>query len=348
MKRPNWRAACCVTALIFATAGALLGGPGKYGASFLNFGIGARALGLGGAFVAAADDGSSFYWNPAGLARIPHAELSFMYAPAFGSVAAPLANYNHLGLALPLPGAATLAANYVRLAVDDIPIFPELRGENFSQRLLDPTLRPEGVPLGYFSDREEAFVFSFAKMNTLTTSLGWLYSELALEVPLGISFRMVRQRLFGASASGFGVDIGAMARLDVGKLFDLPAVGQFSSGFALIDVAGTTLSWSTHHRDRIAQDMRVGAAYFQPLPWRKSTLLFCWSKKKRPATSHHWGLEYQLSSLALRLGLDDDHLTAGAGFRFRRLTVDYGFVSSGLGNVHRLCASLVFKRKGRT
>ncbi len=348
MKRPNWTTACCVTALVLTTAGTLLGGTGKYGASFLNFGIGARALGLGGAFVAAADDGSAFYWNPAGLARLAHPELSFMYAPAFGSVTAPLANYNHLGLSLPLPGAVTLAANYVRLAIDDIPVFPELRGESFSQRLLDPALRPDGLPLGYFSDREEAFVLSFAKMNTLTTSLGWLYTDLAVEVPLGISFRMVRQRLYGARASGFGVDLGAMARVDLGKLFDLPAVGQFSSGFALIDVAGTTLSWSTHHRGRIAQDVRLGVAYFQPLPWRKSALLFCWSKKKRPAPSTHWGVEYQLPPLALRIGLDSGHFTAGAGFRFRRLTVDYGFVSGDLGNVHRLCASLVLKRKGRT
>jgi hypothetical protein len=152
--------------------------------------------------------------------------------------------------------------------------------------------------------------------------------------------------LYGASASGFGVDLGTMARLDVGKLFDAPSVGQFSMGLALVDVAGTAMSWSTHHREHIAQDTRLGAAYSQPLPWWKSALLFCWSRKKRPAPSNHWGLEYQVSWLALRLGLDDGHLTAGAGFRFWRLTMDYGFVSSDLGNVHRLCASLLFGRKG--
>lgn len=40
-----------------------------FAAAFLRTGLGARGLGLG-AFVAAADDASSPYWNPAGLARL--------------------------------------------------------------------------------------------------------------------------------------------------------------------------------------------------------------------------------------------------------------------------------------
>ncbi|MBI4478017.1 MAG: conjugal transfer protein TraF [Acidobacteria bacterium] len=39
--------------------------------------MGTRALGMGGAFVAVADDGSAVYWNPAGLALGPFFELRF-------------------------------------------------------------------------------------------------------------------------------------------------------------------------------------------------------------------------------------------------------------------------------
>jgi len=35
--------------------------------SFLRLGPGARAMGMGGAFIALADDGTSVHWNPAGL-----------------------------------------------------------------------------------------------------------------------------------------------------------------------------------------------------------------------------------------------------------------------------------------
>ena len=44
---------------------------GTTAAQFLKIGIGARALALGGAYSAIADDASALYWNPGGLSRIP-------------------------------------------------------------------------------------------------------------------------------------------------------------------------------------------------------------------------------------------------------------------------------------
>ncbi len=46
--------------------------------SDLGMGIGARAVSLGGAFVALADDASAMFWNPAGLPQLKQNELSFM------------------------------------------------------------------------------------------------------------------------------------------------------------------------------------------------------------------------------------------------------------------------------
>lgn len=43
---------------------------GTAGAQFLKIGVGARAVGMGEAFVAVADDGTAIWWNPAGVARI--------------------------------------------------------------------------------------------------------------------------------------------------------------------------------------------------------------------------------------------------------------------------------------
>ena len=39
------------------------------------FGLGARTMGMGGAFLAVADDFTTLYWNPAGLAQIRKFEL---------------------------------------------------------------------------------------------------------------------------------------------------------------------------------------------------------------------------------------------------------------------------------
>ena len=41
-------------------------------APFLTIGVGAKATGMGGAFVATASDASALFWNPSGIARIDH------------------------------------------------------------------------------------------------------------------------------------------------------------------------------------------------------------------------------------------------------------------------------------
>ena len=40
-----------------------------------DFGVGARAMGMGGAFTAIADDSTALHWNPAGLSQIKRAEF---------------------------------------------------------------------------------------------------------------------------------------------------------------------------------------------------------------------------------------------------------------------------------
>jgi hypothetical protein len=43
---------------------------GTFGGQFLKIGVGARGAGMGGAFVAMADDATAVFWNAAGIARI--------------------------------------------------------------------------------------------------------------------------------------------------------------------------------------------------------------------------------------------------------------------------------------
>ncbi|RIK54073.1 hypothetical protein DCC62_32005, partial [candidate division KSB1 bacterium] len=43
-------------------------------AQFLKIGVGGRAVGMGEAFVALANDASALYWNPAGIAQMNKSE----------------------------------------------------------------------------------------------------------------------------------------------------------------------------------------------------------------------------------------------------------------------------------
>ncbi len=93
---------------IFVTP-ALAGGSGTTAANFLKIGVGARATAMGGAFTALADNGTSLYWNPAGLAQMDGGELSATYNLWFEDI-----RQGYLGIGFPsLGGTLGLAANYV-------------------------------------------------------------------------------------------------------------------------------------------------------------------------------------------------------------------------------------------
>ena len=70
---------------------------GKYSGEFLSLGVGGRALGMGGASVAVANDITAGYWNPAGLAHMNYPQISLMHEEHFGS----LVNYNYAAVAIP-------------------------------------------------------------------------------------------------------------------------------------------------------------------------------------------------------------------------------------------------------
>ena len=79
---------------------------GEYGASFLEIGVGAKALSMGGAFCSISDDGTAFYWNPAGLGVLEKRILSGMYGQQFGTIQNPFGQFHYVGFTQPLAGQA--------------------------------------------------------------------------------------------------------------------------------------------------------------------------------------------------------------------------------------------------
>ena len=65
-----FRASLALSLLAAGTAFGLLG-PSATGFTFMKIGIGARPVGMGGAYTAVADDANALFWNPAGLALNP-------------------------------------------------------------------------------------------------------------------------------------------------------------------------------------------------------------------------------------------------------------------------------------
>ena len=69
---------------------------GGQAGEFLRYGVGARAMSLGGAYTALADDATGFFLNPAGLSSVIRKDLSTYYSSVYGG-----GDLITVGLALP-------------------------------------------------------------------------------------------------------------------------------------------------------------------------------------------------------------------------------------------------------
>jgi hypothetical protein len=312
----------------------------RYAGEFLRVGVGARALGMGSAFAGLADDGTAAYWNPAGLATLSTHEITAMHAEQFGSIV----KYDFLSYTMPLgsPGKPkqALAISLIRLGVDDI---PDTRG----LQILD--VNGNGK-FDYPEDRlivdESRFVFDSANDVALLFSYARAVGK---GFSLGGSFKVVHQWLGDSLRSnGFG--------LDVGMLF----VGShgWSAGAKLTDATTTRILWNTGTNEYIAPSLRLGGAKTRAFHNRRHTITGAldvqvgFSDEQLSSQAHlgsvtfefHPGLEYWLDRrVALRAGFEAKNFSAGAGFRYHKIGLDYAFLDhQDLDASHRISGSYSF------
>ncbi len=91
------------------------GGPPAAAQSFES--VGERALGMGGAFVAVANDSSATWWNPAGLATGPFLDVSIGRVSGTADTRLPASRSSVWSIALATP---PLGVSYYRLHITDI------------------------------------------------------------------------------------------------------------------------------------------------------------------------------------------------------------------------------------
>ena len=173
-------AAAIVAASILAAPAATLADTGTGGApgSWLTGYAGARTLGMGGAFVATADDALGVLWNPAGLQWMDQNQAMFESVRLFEDT-----SINSLGFAIPGTWLPSFGVSMV-----------SLRSGEF-QRTNDVN-----NPLGTFSEGETAYLFSMAK-------------GVSSRLSVGTSLKLVQQTVENFSGGGFGLDIGGIYQM---------------------------------------------------------------------------------------------------------------------------------------
>ncbi len=182
----------------------------KYSNEFLNIGVGARALGMSGAFSARANDVTAAYWNPAALTQMEdNFQLGLMHAEYFAG----LAKYDYGAFASRIDEKSVFGLSFMRFGVDDIPN---------TTKLIDNNGNVDFDRVTKFTAADYAFFVSYAR----TTNI----EGLSLGGNVKIIYRNVGDF---ANAYGFGIDASALYKRG-NWLFS--AVGK--------DITSTFNAWS--------------------------------------------------------------------------------------------------------
>jgi long-subunit fatty acid transport protein len=256
-------------------------------AAYLKMGIGARAIGMGGAYAAIADDSTAVHWNPAGLARLEKDEIHTMHAVMNLDRSLDFVNYAHK-----LEEGSVWAFSWTSFGVDKI---EERAGDN------DPNGNAPGQLLGYFDDTESSFAGSYA----------W---NVKPDIDLGITLKYLHQTLADASARSFAMDLGVLYTVNP----------RFAFG-AVVKELASDLRWDTggDHTDPIPFGARAGMM-FKARP--SLTFAFDVSKYQEADAQVHFGIEGWIQDLfALRAGIDEGDLSLGSSFKYREYRISAGY-----------------------
>ena len=313
-------------------------GAEKYAGEFLNLGAGARPLGMGGSFVAIADDASAAYWNPAGLGGLDRTEITLMHAGIFG-----MDSYDFLNLVQPMGRIGTFGVSWFRLGVDDIPMTRLESSGNMSA-----SNRP--YVFQYIQDTENAFVLSYGRKIRVNIPIGSHQSK-GTDIQIGGNAKFLYNSVSGMNrnAVGLGGDVGIVWKTSFVSDNDEAKTGDLSIGITLQDFFKTRIVWNTtsspSHTDIIPLNVKMGAAYSRQFRSIGSQITVSIDADTRYDLEMHYGVEYVLGQvLSLRAGVQEKDFTAGAGLHiaFMRgesalsFLVDYAFLSHELGNTHRV------------
>ncbi|OGS23968.1 MAG: hypothetical protein A2297_09150 [Elusimicrobia bacterium RIFOXYB2_FULL_48_7] len=159
---------CCVSSGVYA-------GAGSEGGDFLNIGIGARAIAMGGAFTGLSDDISAGYWNPGGLVQLKSTEFLTMYDTLFEGM-----SHIYLGLGKKLEKGSVIGAQVNYLTSGDI-----------------AGVDKNGNALGNFSTNSTAMTVTYS--GYMSETVGY-----------GISLKTVTENIAGLNGSGLGADLGLL------------------------------------------------------------------------------------------------------------------------------------------
>ncbi|NLO11465.1 MAG: UPF0164 family protein [Candidatus Cloacimonetes bacterium] len=316
---------------------------GRYAGDFMMIGSGVRALGMGGAFSAIADDGSAIYWNAAGISGITKMEVAAMHAFLYSG----LASYDNISYIQPLPNGVSIGLNLTRLTISDIPHFSEsyLVGTNVDERINNSDLHLPGVPDAKFSSTDDLYQFAFSKHFKYDANMGWLSFEIPFDFYIGGNVKFIKRKLWNNYGTGTGIDLSLKTTTDLSVVFDVEELGKIDFGINFQDIAGTDINWDTISKikDEVLFNTKVGIAVRQPIPALHSQLTLAYDYDYVYNGTNHFGVEWTYKDDgSIRAGYYDTNLSFGATVKVYDIYLDYALVTNPVGLTNRLGLRLRF------
>lgn len=270
---------------------------GEAGFAFLKIGVGARAMGMGSAYVAVADDPTALHWNPAGLASghegirltAMHNEWLDDFRQEYAAVTGPV-------------GPGTFGASFTGFYTSEL----ERRDET-------------GVLTGHFG------------FNDIAATLGYGVN-VAPGAAAGLSLRYVREMIADETASSIAFDLGGRYAIRSTGL-SLGAAVQNVGGQAKFDVESfplpRTIRGGAAYRREIKALQGTGLISTE---FRKALGEESRFHLGGEFAYHDW-LAFRAGA---KFGYDDQDVSFGLGITRGPIDFDYALVPIGanLGSSH--------------
>ncbi|PZM82173.1 MAG: hypothetical protein DKM50_04250 [Candidatus Margulisiibacteriota bacterium] len=275
---------------------------------FLSAGIGTRALSMGNAFSAVADDVNAHYYNPAGLSQLKHTELTTMQTKLLEVV-----DYYYIALGIPASNNA-FVLSWLQASVQNIPLVSTT----------DPGINSDVTPEGFADYYANALIAGYGCKVSRSLSLG------------------VSAVGFYKDMAGISQGKGAGFTMSLGVLYDTE--NGFKYGLVLKDIVNWQ-RWSTTRTEIVIPTMRLGISW-KPFDFLTNAVDLEQQLGNGHYPIWHLGSELNLfDRFRVRAGLDSGTLTAGISAGIYAIYFDYGYLGEdryNLASAHRVTVGVLF------